>query len=111
MEPLGALHDADDGPVALRDDAGICLKCGARVELPEDRSTIVGAKLAGGPPDPTALAPARRAAERAEGGVHRAKARGSSHGGQGTRQHRRHVGASSLRWRRRGRTPSSVRTH
>ena len=60
MEPLGALHDTDDGPVALRDDAGICLKCGARVELPEDRSTIVGAKLAGGPPDPTALAPARR---------------------------------------------------
>ena len=60
LEPVGALHDTDAGPVAVRDDAGLCLKCGARVELPEDRSAIVGAKLAGGPPDPTALAPARR---------------------------------------------------
>jgi DNA topoisomerase-1 len=60
MEPIGALHDADEGPVARKDDAAICLRCGARVELPADGEPIVGARLAGGPPDPAALAPARR---------------------------------------------------
>ena len=59
MEPVGALHDADDGPVVLRNDAGICLRCGAAIDLPEDRSAIVGTRLEGGPPDPTALAPVR----------------------------------------------------
>ena len=36
-EPLGALHDADDGPVAREGESGgICLKCGAPVELPAE---------------------------------------------------------------------------
>jgi DNA topoisomerase-1 len=58
-EPLGALHDADDGPVAKKDDGAFCLACGAAVELPA--GSPVGLRLAGGPPDPAALArPARK---------------------------------------------------
>ncbi|MEO5704741.1 MAG: type I DNA topoisomerase [Candidatus Limnocylindrales bacterium] len=58
-EPIGALHDADDGPVAKRGEAYLCLKCGAAIEVPEDDSPV-GLRLPGGPPDPAALAPARR---------------------------------------------------
>jgi DNA topoisomerase-1 len=61
FEPLGAFHDADDGPVARRNDGAICLKCGATIELPGGDAEIVGQRLAGGPPDPEALAPRRRA--------------------------------------------------
>jgi len=57
-EPIGALHDADDGPVAREGDGGICLRCGAAVELPADMAP--GMKLAGGPPNPEALNPPRR---------------------------------------------------
>jgi DNA topoisomerase-1 len=59
-EPTGAVHDADDaahadgrGAVARRGDAGICLTCGAAVELPD--GPLVGLRLPGGPPDPAAL--------------------------------------------------------
>jgi len=54
FEPVGAVHDADDGPVARRGDAGICLRCGADVPLPEG-TELVGARLSGGPPNPAAL--------------------------------------------------------
>jgi DNA topoisomerase-1 len=59
-EPVGALHDADDGPVARNGDGvpAICLKCGAPVELPE--VVVIGAKLPGGDPNPDALNPPRR---------------------------------------------------
>jgi DNA topoisomerase-1 len=64
-EPTGAVHDATDaahadgrGAVARRDGRGICLTCGATVELPT--GDLVGRRLAGGPPNPEALArPAR----------------------------------------------------
>ncbi len=59
-EPLGAVHDTDSGPVARNGESGaICLACGASIEAP---ATIVpGAKMAGGPPNPEALArPSRR---------------------------------------------------
>jgi hypothetical protein len=59
FEPIGALHDADDGPVAKRGDGFICLKDGAAIEVPGEGS-VVGLRLPGGPPDPAALAPARR---------------------------------------------------
>jgi len=55
FEPLGAHHDADDGPVARKGEAAICLRCGASIELPGD-GEIVGRALAGGSPDPAALA-------------------------------------------------------
>jgi len=58
-EPVGALHDADDGPVAKKTDGHMCLKCGADVEVP-DGEDAVGRRLPGGPPNPEALAPARR---------------------------------------------------
>jgi DNA topoisomerase-1 len=66
-EPIGALHDADDGPVAKRGEAYLCLKCGAAIEVPSERSPI-GVRLPGGPPDPAALAPARRPGGRPGGG-------------------------------------------
>jgi DNA topoisomerase-1 len=59
-EPIGALHDLEDGPVARRADGStICLRCGASVEVPMGINPV-GAKLPGGPPDPAAIAPARR---------------------------------------------------
>ena len=54
-EPVGATHDADDGPVARNGDAGICLACGAPVEI-EGVADLVGKRLAGGEPNPDALA-------------------------------------------------------
>ncbi|MEX2546301.1 MAG: type I DNA topoisomerase, partial [Chloroflexota bacterium] len=57
-EPVGALHDADEGPVARDGEKGICLKCGAPVDLPEE--IIPGVRLAGGDPNPEALAGPRR---------------------------------------------------
>jgi DNA topoisomerase I len=60
FEPIGALHDADAGAVARKDDRGICLRCGAAIELPADQASLVGRQLAGGPPDPGALAPSRK---------------------------------------------------
>jgi DNA topoisomerase-1 len=59
FEPVGAVHDADEGPVARKGEGGICLICGADVPLAEG-ADVVGARLAGGPPNPEALArPAR----------------------------------------------------
>jgi hypothetical protein len=52
--PNGAFHDADGGPVAQRGDGWLCLKCGASVPVQPDVA-VVGARLAGGPPDPVAL--------------------------------------------------------
>jgi ssDNA-binding Zn-finger/Zn-ribbon topoisomerase 1 len=88
FEPVGALHDADDGPVAKKGESGICLKCGADVPLPED-TDLVGARLAGGPPNPEALArPARAGASRRGG--NRSGGRGGRAGGRaaGTRTRR-----------------------
>jgi len=61
-EPTGALHDTHEaglGAVARRGDAGLCLTCGATVELPA--VITPGMRLPGGPANPTALErPARR---------------------------------------------------
>jgi len=79
FEPVGAIHDADGGPVARHGETGICLHCGADVPLPEG-SELVGARLAGGPPNPAALAkPARGGARRG-----RAGGTGSPRGGRAT---------------------------
>ncbi len=53
-EPLGALHDADEGPVAREGEQGICLRCGAAIEIPAPLEP--GARLAGGEPNLEALA-------------------------------------------------------
>jgi DNA topoisomerase I len=58
-EPLGGLHDVDQGPLARKGDAAICLKCGSTSEAPAD-DVLPGETYPGGPPDPEALArPAR----------------------------------------------------
>jgi DNA topoisomerase-1 len=77
-EPVGALHDADNGPVARRESGALCLRCGAPIELPPGDAAVVGLHLAGGAPDPAALASKRPA--RSGGG-----ARGGKRGGGATR--------------------------
>ena len=54
-EPTGATHDTDDGPIGRNGDAGLCLICGAAVDLTGIDDPI-GRKLAGGEPNPDALA-------------------------------------------------------
>ena len=79
-EPVGAFHDADEGPVARKGETGMCLKCGATVDLPpaEDAAALVGRRLEGGPADPAALAKPARAGRRGGG-------RASSNGTAGAR--------------------------
>jgi DNA topoisomerase I len=83
-EPLGGLHDTDDGPLARKGEAAICLKCGSTSEAaPED--IVPGEQYPGGPPDPEALArPAR-----GRGGARTGRARGGRTGGRGSSRTRR----------------------
>ncbi|HET7701843.1 MAG TPA: type I DNA topoisomerase, partial [Candidatus Limnocylindrales bacterium] len=84
-EPVGAVHDADDGPVARNGESGLCLTCGADVPL-ADGADLVGARLEGGPPNPAALAkPARGGgARRGRAGAGGARAGGRSGGTRAT---------------------------
>ena len=79
-EPLGGLHDIDDGPLARKGDAAICLKCGSASQTAPD-AIVPGEKYAGGPPDPEALArPAR-----GRGGARTGRPRGGARsGGRGS---------------------------
>src|SRR5205085_8896225 len=77
FEPVGAVHDADDGPVARHGEAGICLQCGATIPL-EDGVDVVGRRLEGGPPNPEALARPARAGR----GGGRGRAGGGKAGGR-----------------------------
>lgn len=75
-EPLGGLHDTDDGPLARKGELAICLVCGSASQTGPD-DIAPGERYPGGPADPEALArPAR-----ARGGAARgAGARGRSTG-------------------------------
>jgi ssDNA-binding Zn-finger/Zn-ribbon topoisomerase 1 len=54
FEPLGGLHDTDDGPLARRDAAAICLVCGSTSDaLPG--AVRPAQRYPGGPPNPEAL--------------------------------------------------------
>jgi DNA topoisomerase-1 len=83
-EPLGAIHDADEGPVGRRDPGALCLRCGATIELPAGDAPLIGQRLPGGPADPSALVskrPGRPGGGRggARGGARRgAAAKGTS---------------------------------
>jgi DNA topoisomerase-1 len=80
FEPVGAVHDADDGPVGRKGDAGICLRCGATVDLPE--AIVPGVRLPGGPPNPAALArPARGGRRPGRAGTGGSRERSASGGG------------------------------
>ncbi|HEX9550188.1 MAG TPA: type I DNA topoisomerase [Candidatus Limnocylindrales bacterium] len=94
-EPLGALHDADDGPVARRDGGVLCLRCGAAIEVPDGDGPVVGLRLPGGPPDPAALAAKRPA--RSGGGR---SGRSGSRRGAGSRASSAGSGARSAGRRR-----------
>jgi len=78
-EPLGGLHDTDDGPLARKDATAICLICGSTSEAsPAD--IVPGQKYPGGPANPEALArPARARGGGRAGGA--AKAGGRGRGG------------------------------
>jgi DNA topoisomerase-1 len=54
-EPIGALHDVDKGPIGRNGEAGLCLVCGAVVDL-TGIDDPVGRSLAGGEANPAALA-------------------------------------------------------
>ncbi len=79
-EPTGAVHDATDashadgrGAVARRGEGGVCLTCGATVELPD--GILVGSRLPGGPPNPEALVRPGRGGRRGAGSSKTAAAR------------------------------------
>jgi len=59
-EPLGPVHDPDGAPLTrVDDDSALCLGCGATVPLAGE-SLAAGSRIAGGTPNPAALArPAR----------------------------------------------------
>ena len=96
FEPVGAIHDADQGPVARNGESGICLRCGADVPLPKG-ANLVGARLAGGPPNPEALARPARGGGRRGGGRAAATVAGRSRTGAGTRGGGRGTGTRRTR--------------
>jgi ssDNA-binding Zn-finger/Zn-ribbon topoisomerase 1 len=94
-EPLGGLHDADDGPLARKDETALCLICGSTSDTPA-ADLVPGVKYAGGPPNPEALArPARaRGGPRAGGptkGGGRPRGGGARSGGRSTTKRTRPV--------------------
>ena len=67
-EPLGPVHDVDQGPVARRDEeSGLCLTCGARVPLPGGAHPGAGDVAARWPGRPGGAGAARRSGRTAGG--------------------------------------------
>jgi DNA topoisomerase-1 len=95
-EPVGALHDADNGPVARTADGALCLACGATIELPAEGAPLVDARLPGGPPNPEALARPARGGARRGGGARGGRSGGGRSSGRTTRTTR---GSASTRSR------------
>jgi DNA topoisomerase-1 len=94
FEPVGAVHDADEGPVARKGETGICLKCGADVPLPIE--VVPGTRLEGGPPNPEALArPNRGGGGRRNGRTNGTGAGATGKGRGGGRSSRRAAEAAS----------------
>jgi DNA topoisomerase-1 len=102
FEPIGALHDADSGPVARKGEGALCLLCGAPIELPDGE--LVGLRLPGGEPDPGALAKPR-ALRRGRGAGAAAEGAAARRGGKGSSGSGRSTGAGGPRRGRR--RPSS----
>jgi DNA topoisomerase I len=84
-EPLGGLHDADDGPLARKGEAAICLRCGSTSETAPE-AVVPGERYAGGPPDPAALA--RPARARGAGGRPGGRGRTGGRGARGSTRSR-----------------------
>ncbi len=83
-EPLGGLHDTDEGPLARKGDAAICLVCGSTSEILPD-AIVPGERYPGGPADPAALARPARAGRGGGGGSGRAGGRARGTGRSGDR--------------------------
>ena len=82
-EPLGALHDADDGPVARNGESARSASPAARRSSRRRRSST-GARMAGGPPNPEALARPGRRGRSAAGGRSSSGAKSRGSGGATT---------------------------
>ena len=79
FEPLGGVHDADDGPLARKGEAAICLACGSTSDTGPD-DIAPGERYAGGPADASVLARPARAGRGGGGrsGGRRATGRGGA---------------------------------
>ncbi len=88
-EPLGAVHDNDAGPVGRKgESAAMCLLCGSTMTAPA-AEIAPGSRVAGGPPDPTALArPSRGGPRSGSRGRSRGAGASASRGGRTTRRAR-----------------------
>ena len=82
-EPLGGLHDADEGPIGRKGEAAICLVCGSTIEAAPD-AIVPGERYAGGPANPEALARPARARRGGAGGTGSGRAGGRTRGGART---------------------------
>ena len=82
-EPLGGLHDADDGALARKGEVALCLTCGSTSDATPD-SIVPGQRYPGGPANAEAIArPARGkrgAAKGAAGSIHRSSPDRRAHG-------------------------------
>ncbi len=77
-EPLGGLHDLEDGPLARREDAAICLICGSTSDAVA-ANVVPDERYSGGPASPEALArPVRGRRGGPAGGAAKAAGRGRS---------------------------------
>jgi DNA topoisomerase-1 len=79
-EPLGGLHDVDDGPLARREEAAICLVCGSTGEAAA-ADVVPGTRYPGGPANPEALARPARARRGGGGTKTGGRGRGAARGG------------------------------
>jgi len=91
-EPLGGLHDVDNGPLARRDEAAICLVCGSTSEA-VTADIAPGDRYPGGPANPEALARPARAGRGASSGGKKPAGRGRGGGRGGARGGTRRTGA------------------
>ncbi len=62
-EPLGGVHETDEGPIGRKGEAAICLVCGSAMDVGPD-AIVAGERYAGGPPNPEAIARPTRGARR-----------------------------------------------
>jgi DNA topoisomerase-1 len=79
-EPLGGLHDVDDGPLARKDEAALCLICGSTSDVAA-ADVVPGERYPGGPANPEALARPARGARRGGGTGGGGKPGGRGRGG------------------------------
>jgi len=92
-EPLGGLHDTDEGPLARKDESAICLICGSTSDAVA-ADIVPGERYPGGPANPEALArPARGRRGGGSGGGGKTGGRGRGGARGGARSSARRTGA------------------